>query len=569
MAHLFFQDILIIFTVSIPLVMLLKRINLPLILGFMLTGALIGPHGFGIISEVHPIEELAELGLAFLLFSVGLEFSFEKFRELRGRVFAIAGLQLGITVLIAWLVGAMLGWPLFRNLYFGCVVSLSSTSVVLTVLHQRRMLDSLAGQLSAATLIIQDVAFILMMVLLPLFVSSQLGDPLFSLVVIKKLLTVFLLIMIPFLGRILLAHFLRLILIAGRRDLFTIAVILIGFGSSWLATKLGLSFALGAFIGGVLVGFTEYKYQALSEVAPFRYCFNSLFFVSLGMLLNLSFVSHHVFEIALLLITTFIVKTVIVMWSVKFSGYSLRVGLLTGLYLAQIGEFSFLLVQSGYELGILKPYLRDLIIAAAVFGMMLSPFVMIYAPRLLGYIDRHLAKKPGSNQKEQEKDSGLFPTMSDHVIICGFGPLGETLGTTLQEHDIDYLVLELNPTRLSKMRSQNIPAFFGDGASEDILYRSGIERARALAITIPDFLNTMAIIHQARLINPDIQIITRAKYRNEVDLFYAAGADVVISEELEGGIEMGRYVMKMIGIHPQQVNTYAEKIREFGSADFF
>jgi CPA2 family monovalent cation:H+ antiporter-2 len=318
-----------------------------------------------------------------------------------------------------------------------------------------------------------------------------------------------------------------------------------------------------------MIGGTEFKYQTLSEISPFRYCFNSIFFVSIGMMLQLEFLVDNLYLVLLLAVLVPFLKMIVTTVVVALVRIPLRLAMVVGISLAQIGEFSFLLAYTGQKFGAINPFFSELIVTTAVICMIITPFMVRYAPNIADKVIhlpgfRYFARSEQEKMAEAESD-----VLTKHVIVCGFGPLGETFGKILKEHKIPYIVLELNPRTIKRIKRKQERVFFGDGASEEILYRCGIERAQLLAITVPDYLNSAAIIQQARMINPDIRIITRAKYRNEVDKLYDAGADIVVSEELEGGIEMGRYALNEVGIPPEEIDAFLGKVREFGSADFF
>lgn len=569
MGHLIFQDILIIFLISIPVVIIFHHLRLPSILGFLVTGAVIGPEGIGWISDKQRIDILAELGVALLLFTVGLEFSLAHFAKLR-RQSLIAGIvQISSTIAAGMLIGYWLGWSPYRGLYFGCLIALSSTAVVLTTMYDRRLIDSLTGQLSTGVLILQDLALIPMMVLLPLLGRQATLATTSQTLLLEAGRSLLIIIVVSALIRGLAPRLLGQVTKRGGRELFVIAVTAIALGMAWLTHHLGLSFALGAFIAGVIIGGTHYKYQALSDISPFRYCFNNLFFVSIGMLLNFTFLKSYWAVVLALLLLIPTLKSFLTMLAVRMTGLPWRIALTVGISLAQIGEFSFLLAYIGRRAGVLQPFFYQLIVTVAVVAMLVTPLMVTHAHHLTELI----LKIPGLQRlKSQPTDqalSGHAHELKDHVIICGFGPLGKTFGHILQEHYIPYLVLELNPETIERLRQAEQHVFYGDGASEEILYQSGIEQARLLAITVPDFLNNAAIIHHARKLNPEIRIITRSKYRSEVERLYAAGADVVISEELEGGVEMGRYALREVGLSEEEVSATIEKVREFGSADFF
>lgn len=559
-----FQDIVLIFVLSVPIVVVLRKIHFPIIIGFLVTGALIGPSALNLIPDQQRIQLLAELGLAFLLFTIGIEFSFESFTKVRKKA-AVLGLgQILLTALVGTGLGLILDWPLIRCLYFGCVLALSSSAIVLSVMFAKRMLQSVPGQITTVLLVMQDLAFVLMIVILPLVGGTYETFDEFISQSYHSIIALTVLSLIFTFGKTLLSKVLKTISHIGRREVFVIAIMAITLGLSWFSHTMGLSFALGAFVAGFIIGQTDFRYQALSEITPFRYCFNSLFFVSIGMLLKFDFL----FENWLMVISLVLLLPTIKMLIVAFIGSSLRLPfrsvIITALSVAQIGEFSFLLVHQGYNKKIIGAYLHDLIVAAAVFAMMITPWLIHIAPRIADWLQRRLkVKTPASptHKKQQFKD---------HVIICGFGPLGEALGSLLEKHNKAYVVLDLNLKNIEHVQKHRKGhAIFGDGTSEEILDFAGIEHAQIICITVPNFLDNIAILKQAKQMNPHIQIITRAKYRTDVQKLYDAGANVVISEELEGGIEMGRYALKYVGIPHDEVKDLILSIREYGSADFF
>jgi CPA2 family monovalent cation:H+ antiporter-2 len=563
------KDILIIFLLSIPVVLVLRKVRLPSILGFIVTGALIGPHGLGVIQDKGQLNILAELGIALLLFSVGLEFSLERFVGMRRQGILSGVLQIILTGIAGYVIGYFLNWTPYQGIYFGCLLSLSSTAVVLTTLYDLRRVESVAGQLSTTILILQDLAVIPMMVLLPRSGVLPEGEIILAAMVRQLGMAVLLIIAVGLFTRYLAEPLLRRVSRSESRELFIITVITIALGMSWLTKQMGLSYALGAFLGGIMVGATEYRYQALAEIKPFQFSFNSLFFVSIGMLVNFSFLREHYGIVLLLVILIPLLKVLITSAVVFLNRIPLRLALVVGISLGQIGEFAFLLALLGHRAGVLTNDFYQLAISIAVVTMMITPLIVTHAPRIAEAIARFPLLNRLSTSREETLAHQEAAGLRGHVIICGFGPLGETFGNMLKVHRIPYLVLELNPETITRLKSMNDHAFFGDGASEEILYKCGIETAHLLAITVPDFLNSAAIIRQAKLLNPAIKVITRAKYRNEVEKLYEAGADVVVSEELEGGLEMGRYALKLLQMDKNEVDAFLNKMREFGSADFF
>jgi CPA2 family monovalent cation:H+ antiporter-2 len=569
LANLVFRDILIIFFTAIPVILVLKIVRLPPLIGFILTGALIGPSGLGLIHESQRIEILAEIGVTLLLFSVGLEFSLSAFSNLKTYVLKGGLLQIAGCILMGSLIGMLLGGNFYQVLYLGCVIALSSTAVVLTSLLDRRLQDSLQGRISTGILILQDLAVIPMIVFLP---SITLGGKTieFGVNILWSFGRITLLLGLVYLFiRYLSEPILRRISRAQSRELFLMTVICFALGMAWLTHKIGLSFALGAFLGGLMIAGTEYQIEAFSEIAPFRYAFSIIFFVSIGMLVDLRFLMNHFLTVLLLVLLVPTLKMAVTTGALLLSKAPLRLGLNVGILLGQIGEFSLLLASMGKAAGVLDFAFYQYVLTIATVTMLATPIMTPLAVPLAERIARLPGIRKLSLTSEQEKLQSQVASFSDHVILCGFGPLGSAIAHLLDQHQISYVILELNSETIQRIRALQKNIFFGDGTSEEILFKSGIERARLLVITIPDFFNNVASVKQARRLNPEVAIITRAKYRSEVASLYDAGADIVVSEELEGGIEMGRYALEKLGVPPEEADSYIRKIREFGSADFF
>lgn len=567
MGTLVFQDILIIFLCSLPVAFLFLKVRLPVTLGFLVTGALIGPEGLAWIQDREQVQILAELGITLLLFFIGMEFSFDVFLKMKRASIQGGILQILVTILAGWGIGVLLGWGHAKSLLFGFILSLSSTAVVLSSLAGQRSLESIPGRVSTAILILQDLAFIPLLVLIP-WLERKGEVPLWMEMGREGLEAGGLVLAVYLFAKYLAQPFFLHVARTRSREIFVIAVIALALGLSWITSRLGFSFALGAFLAGLVLGSTPFRLQALAEIQPFRFCFLSLFFVSIGMLLDFEVLRENFRLLLGLVVLLPLLKTLVTTGVLMTARLPLRVSLTTGIYLGQIGEFSFLVASNGEKLGLIGHSFFQIIIATAILAMMLTPLMIKWAPRIAA-----LASRLGPLRRLQGGDESALVEKSrelkGHVVICGFGPLGQTFGGVLHAHDIPFVVLELNPDTIEKVKRKNRPAFFGDGASEELLFEAGLERAKLLAITVPDFLNAGAIIRQARKINPEIPIVTRAKFRNEVDKLYAAGADVVISEELEGGFEMARYCLLQLGLPAEEVARVLRKAREFGSADFF
>lgn len=564
------QDIIVVLLVSIPLVLLCTKLKISPLIGFMITGIIIGPHGLKLIQNPTHIQLLAEIGVVLLLFAVGLEFSLAQMARLRRVVFLGGSLQVFITLLIGFGIGLFLNWSPNQSLYFGAAISLSSTAVVLASLSQEKALDSTVGQVSTGILIYQDFIVIPFLAFLPLIMGSLspnhegLLNPI--LMAIGKIALV--LVVSFFLHRWILTPLWRAVVKSKSRELFIVTILCLAMGMSWFTDFLGLSYALGAFLGGLLVSTTEYRYYTLSEVLPFRHGFSALFFASIGMLFSVYFFLEHIGLVMALIMSIPLIKVLVTTLSVRVLRYSVGTAIATGFMLGQIGEFSFLLVLQGNKLGVFSDFFYHLIVTFTVITLLVTPLVASLSLKGPDWINFLLRKRRRILKPERSQIRGVL-SRGDHVILCGFGPLGQTIGSLLQQENIPYRIIEMNPETYHRLSKKDLPIQLGDGASETILLRAGIEKAKVLAIAIPDYLNTASMIQRARELNKDLFIVARSRYRPQSEALYTAGADVVVCEELEGGIEMGRYLLKYLGRTDEDLNKLIEKIRSFGSADFF
>lgn len=542
------QDVLLVFLVAIPVVILFHKIKLPSIIGFLATGALIGPFGIGLIPNSTQVESLAEIGVALLLFSVGIEFSFKNFAKLK-RYGLLGGLlQIVLTIAAGTFLGWMFGWNWYRSFYLGCIISISSTAVVLASFYTLRTIDTLQGQIATAILILQDFAVVAMLIILPAIGVSGASSGFWLKFGFLLGESAILIAAVAFSIRYLVRPLFNIIADSRSRELFVIAVITLALGMAWFTHWLGLSLALGAFLGGIMVGSTKYQMQALSDILPFRFCFNSLFFTSVGMLINWSAVRADWSIVITLLMCIPLLKTSITTIVLFLLGLPLRLATVVGVSLGQIGEFSFLLAYLGFHSGVLQEDFYQWILASAALSMAITPVMMMASPNIAQFVSNlPLLRKIRLPEDQVELDESA-DKFNNHVIICGFGPIGQRLGDRLQEANIPFLILELNPSTVRKQREIGHHVYYGDGASEEILYHCGMERARLIAITMPDHVNARTIIERARAINPHVTIVTRAKYEDNIAMLKEAGADIVIAEELQSGIIMSNHVLGCLGI---------------------
>lgn len=522
------RDLAIILAVSLPVLYLFKKIKISPIVGFLITGVIIGPFGLNLIAQNEQIEVMSEVGIILLMFTIGLEFSIAKLLKMRKFLVLFGGLQVIITSLIGYLVLYFYGLSPEVALFIGMVASLSSTTIVLKLLAEKSALDSPHGKISVGILIFQDLAVIPMLIILPLLKSGgnfSLGSFFYKIGLAAALIG----------GMIALARFVvpKLLFYVSSmrvREVFTASMVALVFGTAYLAHSVGLSFSIGVFIAGFIIAESEYSYEILSEITPFRDIFNSIFFVSAGLLLSLTALQEHFMLIMLMSVLVICIKTIIVLAIVLFSGYPLRTGLTAGVSLAQIGEFGFILAQSGTTEGIISANGYNIFMSVAIISMIVTPFLFEFAPALM----QMLNLKPLTD----EQDDSKAPPLENHVIIAGYGLNGRNLVKVLKETGIPYMILELNPATVKQVKAEGENILYGDITKRDILLKAGIKKAKVLVYAISDPQSTKVSLGMAKKMNPQVYTIVRTRYVTEVDELLRLKADSVIPEEFETSLQI-------------------------------
>jgi CPA2 family monovalent cation:H+ antiporter-2 len=527
------QDIVIILLVSLPIVFIFKKINIPAIVGFLISGILIGPYGFGLIHNIGEIEVMAEIGVVLLLFTIGLEVSFSELIKNKKLLLVAGGLQVCITIALSALIFYVLQFNLSISIFFGMLLSLSSTAIVLKLLAERIELEAPHGKISLSILIFQDIAVVPFFLLLPILGSDA---PLSIGEISIKLIAAFgALGIILVLSKYLMPKIMYQLANLRMREAFTIGTILILLGTAYLTYSLGLSLALGAFIAGLILAESEYSHQIISDILPLKDSFNSIFFVSVGLLLNISFVFDFPVLIAVVTVSVILFKALIILGIITVMKYPVRVGLLTALGLAQIGEFSFVLAQAGSKFYLIAGEQFNIFLASSIFTMIITPFLFRLAPVLaFGAIDI-FPQSPIDSKKEKK--------LTGHVIIAGFGLNGQNLARVLKETGINYIITELNPDTVKKEKANGQRIIFGDISKEEVLLKTGIKTAKVLVYAISDPLTTKRSLRLVKQLNPEIFTVVRTRFVNEIEELNILGADSVIPEEFETSLEIFRNVL--------------------------
>ncbi len=557
--YVILRDLAIIFAVSLVVILIFHRVRLPALPGFIVAGVLLGPNALGLVSDVHQVEGLAEVGVILLLFTIGIEFSLSRLREMGRQVLAGGGAQMILTVALSCTVAIALGVRWQVALLLGFLIALSSTAIVLKGLTDQGEIDAPHGRLATGMLIFQDLCVVPMMLVLP-FLSGQAksGAAGLAFALGKAVLVV---IGVLVLARTVVPRALAVILKTRSRELFLIAVILVGTLTALGTAAAGASLALGAFLAGLVISESDYGHQAMAELLPFRDIFISLFFVAVGMLVQIGFLRDHPVLALAGVVLIMSGKTVLAAAGPALLGYSGRVALLAGLGVSQIGEFSFVLAREGRGAGLLAEGLYQTFLAVAVLTMLVTPFLLQGGPAILDRLDRVIPLDRLLPGLRQDAIAAADQPLTDHVIVAGYGLNGRNLAAALRSIQAPYLIVELNAQTVQQARARGEPAFYGDATREEILRALGAERARLLVVAISDPTATRRMVRVARSLNPRIHIIARTRYVVEIAELTRLGADVVIPEEFETSIEIFARVLAFYNVPRADIEGLVNQIR--------
>ncbi len=554
----FLKYLEVIFIASAAVILLLYKMKIPSLIGFIIAGIIIGPHGVGLIKDIHFIQILAEIGVILLLFTIGIEFSIAKLFRIKKAVLGGGGAQVLLTIGVSAVITYMAIGNVNKALFFGFLYALSSTAIVLKLLAERGEIDSPHGHTMVGILIFQDLCIVPLMLLVP----ALSGDGIDIVdVAIKMGKAAFIIAIVLLSSRWIVPNFLHQVVRTKSRELFLTTIILLCLGIALLTSRFGLSLALGAFLAGLIISESEYAHQALSDILPFKDSFMGLFFVSIGMLMNVGFVVNDWIRIAQILVLIITVKILTGTVSALLIGNALRTSVLAGLGLAQIGEFSFVLAVAGKASGLISEEFYQIFLASSVITMLITPFILNAAPSASEWISKSPLLKPLHRKKITAEGDGVPRRKHDHVVIVGFGLNGRNLAKVLKEADIPYVVLEMNSDTVRERKKKGEPIYYGDGTSQEILHKMGIERARLIVIAISDPVSTRRIVSVARHENPNVYIIVRTRYLIEVDELRLLGADEIIPEEFETSIEIFSKVLHKYSFPRNAILDMVDKIR--------
>lgn len=557
------KSFIIILGASAVVVFLLHRIKIPSIVGFLLAGMLLGPYGVGFIKDSHTIQTFAEIGVILLLFTIGLQFSLSRSLKMKAEIFGIGGLQVSIAVALTAFISYRWLETVNTAIFVGFLVALSSTAIVMKLLSERSELESPHGRISVGILIFQDLCVVPFMLLVPIM-SVGGGKPVEFILTLAKALGIIALVLLS--ARWLVPNILHQIVHTRSRELFVITILILCFGTAFITSEFGLSLALGAFLAGLVISESEYAHETTSVILPFKDSFSGLFFVSIGMLMNVSFFIKNLFLIISIVAGIIVLKWLSVFLSIYLTGRSIRTSIQSGVNLAQIGEFSFVLALAGLSSGLITDSMYQTFLSASVLSMLLTPLMMWASPFIASRLSsQHLLKRLESIKELSGQDE--FPRKrSGHVIIIGFGLNGRNLAKVLKETDIPYAVLDLNNDIVRKMKKKGEPVYYGDGTKIETLQRLGIKAATILVVAISDPLACRNIVQTARKQsqNSELLIIARTHYTSEIDDLLKLGADDVIPLEFETSIEIFSRVLSIYQTPREVISRLINDIRQDG-----
>jgi CPA2 family monovalent cation:H+ antiporter-2 len=549
------KDLVILLALSIPVVALAQRLRIPAIVGFLSVGVLVGPHGFGWIGQPEIVRELAEVGVILLLFTIGLELSLSRIMKLGRLVLQGGMLQVGLTLCaFAAVSHIVFQAPVNRALFYGSLVALSSTAIVLRVYADRDELDTPQGRVAVSILLFQDLAVVPLMLLVPILAAGSSGGAMPWGRLAWGVLTV---IVLLGLGRFVIPWILQQVALLRNRELFTLCVGFFGLFAAFLTAEAGLSLALGAFLAGLVISESEYGLQALSDILPFRDAFSGIFFTSVGMLLDIDFVLQSLVLVLGVTLFVIVLKAVIVTLVTLTLRRSLAVSLVSGLGLAQVGEFSFVLASVGRPLGLFAVNDYQMFLAASVLSMLLAPLLIAISPKLAQGVVGRLGRST----------LGLFSTLEDeeelrdHAIIVGYGISGKHLTRVLHAAQIPYVVLDQNGQQVQRARAEGIRIRFGDGTRREVLEHVGIGQARVVVFAIASPNDEKRGVAMTRHLNPSVRIVVRTRYVLSIDELMRLGATEVVVEEFEASLELFARVLEFYEIPTNVIHHELELVR--------
>jgi CPA2 family monovalent cation:H+ antiporter-2 len=542
-----------------------RMLHLPPMLGYLAVGILIGPHALGLAEQSEATHGLAEFGVVFLMFSIGLEFSLPKLMAMRGVVFGLGMAQVALTIVATMLFGWTIATQLPAGLHIswqasfalGGALAMSSTAIVVKMLTERLELESEHGRKIIGILLFQDLAVVPLLILIPSL--GQRPDALVETLAWAGLKAVIVLALLLFFGQKIMRTWFTVVVKRRSQELFMLNLLLVTLGAAWITERAGLSLALGAFVAGMLISETEYKHQVEEDIKPFRDVLLGLFFITIGMLLNVRLVMENWWLVLVLLAGPVLLKFALIAGLAKLFGASDGISIRTGLALAQAGEFGFVLLNLAAGSNLMDSYIIQVVLASMVLSMLVAPFIIAKSDQIV--------MKVSSNEWMMQslaltKIASRTMSTNKHVIVAGFGRSGQSLATLLSEEKIDYHALDLDPERVQEAQAAGRQVSYGDAARRESLVAAGIYRASAVVITYASTPSALKVLHLVHELAPTLPVIVRSHDDTDLDLLKEAGAAEVVPELMEGSLMLASHALVMLGVPLRRVVHRVQAARE-------
>lgn len=546
------NDIVIILGAAVIVILLFQKLRVPTIIGFLITGIITGPYGFSFIKAFHEVEMLAEIGVILLLFIIGLEFSLKTLSHIKRAVFIGGTIQVGLSILVTALLMKLFGFSISTAVFTGFLISLSSTAIGLKLLSESGQMTSPHGKICLAILIFQDIIVIPMMLFTPMLAGESANPALELLSLLLK--GVFIIVFVIISARYLVPFLLFQIARSRSKELFILSIVVICFAVAWLTSSLGLSLALGAFMAGLTISESEYSHEATSNILPFREVFTSFFFISIGMLLDLNFLIDHIIMILAFTLLIVVLKFIIAGSASISLGYPVRTSVIVGFVLFQVGEFAFILSETGRQSGILEDTVYQYFLSVSIISMSITPFLFKISPDIALWM-------AGKQNRKKTTEKAENKGMEDHLIIIGYGINGRNVAKAARYASIPYKIVELNAETVKEEKAKGEPIIYGDAVHSFLLAHINIDKARVVVIAISDPSSTKRIIASIREISKNVHIIVRTRFLNEMEENFHLGANEVIPEEFETSIEIFTRVLHKYLIPENDIIHLASNIR--------
>ena len=555
------KELTIILAFATIVVFICSKIKIPSIVGFLITGVATGPFALKLISNLHDVEVLAEIGVILLLFTIGLEFSIKSLMRIKKAVLLGGSFQVFITISVVFFIFYLFNQSWQVSLFYGFLVSLSSTAIVLKLLQQRSEVDTPHGRSSLAILIFQDVIVVPMLLLTPIIAGrAEVSATAMGIFLLK---TIGVLLFIYISAKWLVPWFFHQVTASKSKELFILSIVVLCFSIALLTYIIGLSLALGAFIAGLIVSRTEYSHEAISTIMPFRDIFTSVFFVSIGMLLDVQTLIPLLPLVIALTAGVIILKSVIIIIGQILFRMPLKNAIQTALALCQVGEFSFILFKTGMKAAIIGKQEYQIFLGVSILSMLSAPFIISGSAMIANLIEQlplpSVIKKGLSPLKAD--DDSIVSNLQDHTIIIGYGVNGRNLARSAELAHIPYVIIEMNPDTVRTGRQNGEPFVYGDASNDEVLLHVKIKQARVLVAAIPDAAATRRIVQIARKLNPLIYIVARTRYVLEVQPLSELGASEVIPEEFETSVEIFTRVLKHYNVPLNDIQNFSATVR--------